>query len=64
MLIAMLSLPRGDDTTMKKNEVVLIEVKAGSASRARSLGRYCCKFSQEKSVMTSLDHGRDNVLPL
>ena len=44
--------------------IVPIEVKAGTASRARSLTQYCKKYDPEKSVLTSMDHGKDNVLPL
>jgi predicted AAA+ superfamily ATPase len=44
--------------------IVPIEVKAGSASRARSLRQYCMRFNPEKSVLTALDHDRYNVLPL
>jgi len=41
-----------------------VEVKAGSASHARSLSQYCKKYSPDKSVLTSMDHDKDNVLPL
>jgi len=46
------------------SHIVPIEVKAGSASHTRSLGEYCKKYSPEKSVLTSMDHDKDNVLPL
>ena len=44
--------------------IVPIEVKAGTASHARSLTQYCKKYNPEKSVLTSMDHDKDNVLPL
>jgi len=44
--------------------IVPIEVKSGSAGRARSLGQYIKKFNPEKPVLTSLDSGKENVLPL
>jgi len=44
--------------------IVPIEVKAGSASHARSLTQYCKKFNSEKSVLTSLDAMTDKTLPL
>ena len=44
--------------------IIPIEVKAGTASRARSLKQYCMKFNPEKSVLTSLDYDKKNVLPL
>ena len=45
-------------------DIVPIEVKAGTASHARSLGQYCKKFSPEKSVLTSLDYDKANILPI
>ena len=44
--------------------IVPIEVKAGSAKRARSLTEYCKKFNPEKSVVTSLDEMTNRNLPL
>ena len=44
--------------------IVPIEVKAGTASHARSLSQYCKKYRPEKSVLTSMDHEKENVLPL
>ena len=44
--------------------IVPIEVKAGTAKRARSLSQYCKKFNPEKSVLTSLDEMTDRILPL
>ena len=44
--------------------IVPIKVKAGSGSRARSLAQYCKIYNPEKSVLTSLDYGKKNVLPL
>lgn len=46
------------------NLIVPIEVKAGTATRARSLSQYCNKFNPEKSVLTSMDSGKENILPL
>ena len=44
--------------------IVPIEVKAGTASHARSLSQYCRIYDPEKSVLTSMDHEKDNILPL
>ena len=44
--------------------IVPIEVKAGTASHARSLSQYYRKYSPEKSVLTSMDYDKDKVLPL
>jgi hypothetical protein len=44
--------------------IIPIEVKAGTASHARSLRQYCKKFNPEKSVLTSLDYDKENILPL
>jgi predicted AAA+ superfamily ATPase len=44
--------------------IVPIEVKAGTASHARSLTQYCKKYAPEKSVLTSLDFDKEGVLPL
>ena len=44
--------------------IVPIEVKAGSANQARSLGQYCKKFNPDKSVLTSLYDEKQNILPL
>ena len=44
--------------------IVPIEVKAGTARHARSLGQYCKKFNPEKSILTSLDNDKENILPL
>ena len=44
--------------------IVPIEVKSGSAGRTRSLLEYRKKYSPEKFVLTSLDAGKDSVLPL
>ena len=44
--------------------IVPIEVKSGTAHRARSLRQYINKYSPEKSVLTSLDHDKESVLPL
>jgi predicted AAA+ superfamily ATPase len=45
-------------------QIIPIEVKAGAASHARSLKQYCEKFSPSISVLTSMDHGKANILPL
>lgn len=44
--------------------IVPIEVKAGTAKRARSMAEYCKKFNPEKSVLTSLDEMTMRILPL
>jgi predicted AAA+ superfamily ATPase len=44
--------------------IIPIEVKARSASHARSLNRYCKIFNPEKAVLTSLDCDNENILPL
>ena len=45
-------------------DIIPIEVKAGGASHARSLGQYCGKFNPKISVLTSMDHDKKNILPL
>ena len=47
-----------------KKYIIPIEVKAGTAKRARSITEYCKKFNPEKSVLTSLDEMSNRVLPL
>jgi len=44
--------------------IVPVEVKAGTANRARSLSQYCKKYNPAKSVLTSMDYEKDNILPL
>ena len=44
--------------------IVPIEVKTGSGARARSIGEYHKKYSPKKSVLTSLDNNKENILPL
>jgi len=44
--------------------IVPIEVKSGTAKRARSLTRYNELFAPEKSVLTSLDEMTNRILPL
>ena len=44
--------------------IIPIEVKAGTASHARSLGQYCKKYNPAKSVLTSMDNDRESILPL
>jgi hypothetical protein len=46
------------------NDIIPIACKAGSASRTRSLLQYTVRFSPEKSVLTSMDNGKPDVLPL
>jgi len=45
-------------------DIIPIEVKAGTVSHARSLSQYCKKFGPAKYVLTSMDVGKENVLPL
>ena len=45
-------------------DIIPVEVKAGTAGRARSLGRYREKFGPKKSVLTSWDHDKEHILPL
>ena len=45
-------------------DIIPIEVKAGTATRARSLQEYCKKFGSAKSVLTSMNHDKDHILPL
>ena len=44
--------------------IVPIEVKAGTASHARSLNQYCIKYNPESSILTSMDYDKENILPL
>jgi len=44
--------------------IIPVEVKSGSASRARSLVQYRAKFNPSKYVLTSLDYGKNHILPL
>jgi predicted AAA+ superfamily ATPase len=44
--------------------IIPVEVKAGTASHARSLNRYCKIFNPEKSVLTAFDCNNENILPL
>jgi predicted AAA+ superfamily ATPase len=44
--------------------IVPIEVKAGSASHAQSITQYCKKYQPQKSVLTSLDDNKTNIIPL
>ena len=53
------------DFVVQSNAYIIpIEVKAGTAKNARSLSQYCNKYNPEKSVLTSLDYDKDNILPL
>jgi len=45
-------------------DLIPIEVKAGSASRARSLMQYRLRFAPEKFVLTSMDGDKPDILPL
>ena len=45
-------------------DIIPIEVKAGTAVHARSLGQYCKKYNPAISVLTSMDHDKDHILPL
>jgi len=53
-----------DFIVQEDTHIVPIEVKAGTASRARSLSQYCKKYNPEKSVLTSMDYEKDNTVPL
>ena len=44
--------------------IIPIVAKAGSASRTRSLLQYTVKFKPEKSVLTSMDNDKNDILPL
>jgi hypothetical protein len=46
------------------SDIIPVEVKAGSASKARSLSQYRMRFAPKKSVLTSMDNDRDDILPL
>jgi len=46
------------------SDIIPIAAKAGSASRTRSLLQYNVRFSPEKSVLTSMDNDKPDVLPL
>ena len=45
-------------------DIIPVVAKAGSVSRTRSLMQYIVRFSPKKTVMTSLDVGKPDVLPL
>ena len=44
--------------------IVPIEVKAGTASHARSLSIYRKKYQPQKAVLTSMDYDKEHILPL
>jgi len=46
------------------SDIIPIVAKAGSASRTRSLLQYSVRFSPKKSVLTSMDNDKPDVLPL
>jgi len=46
------------------SDIIPIVAKAGSASRTRSLLQYTVKFKPQKSVLTSMDNDKDDILPL
>jgi len=41
-----------------------VEVKAGKAGRARSLGQYITRFAPKKYVLTGTDTDKEDILPL
>ena len=45
-------------------DIIPIVAKAGSASRTRSLTQYAVRFAPKKSVLTSMDNDKYDVLPL
>ena len=45
-------------------DIIPVEVKAGTASRARSLVQYCEKYEPKISVLTSMDNNKTSILPL
>jgi len=45
-------------------DIIPIEVKAGTAGHARSIGQYRAKFEPKISVLTSMESGKANILPL
>jgi predicted AAA+ superfamily ATPase len=45
-------------------QIIPIEVKAGTAKRARSMTEYCRRFDPEMSVLTSLDEMSERTIPL
>jgi hypothetical protein len=47
-----------------EKSIVPVEVKSGTAKRARSLAEYRKKFNPEKAVLTSLDDMTERNLPL
>jgi len=46
------------------SDIIPIVAKAGSASRTRSLTQYSVKYKPKKSVLTSMDNDKPDVLPL
>ena len=48
----------------ENKHIVPIEVKSGSAKRARSLAEYRRRFNPEKTILTSLDDVTERNLPL
>ena len=46
------------------SDIIPVVAKAGSASRTRSLLQYTIKFKPTKSVLTSMDNDKDDILPL
>jgi len=53
-----------DFIVQEDKHIVPVEVKSGTAKRARSLAEYRSKFNPEKSVLTSLDDFSERNLPL
>jgi len=46
------------------SDIIPIVAKAGSASRIRSLLQYSVRFKPKKTVLTSMDKNKDDILPL
>jgi hypothetical protein len=46
------------------SDIIPIAAKAGSTSRTRSLLQYSVRFLPKKSVLTSMDNDKPDVIPL
>ncbi|MDR2589909.1 MAG: AAA family ATPase [Oscillospiraceae bacterium] len=46
------------------DNIIPIEVKAGSASKARSLSQYNMRFAPKKYILTGKDVDREDILPI
>jgi len=53
-----------DFVVQDEADIIPIEVKAESASHAKSLAQYCKLFNPEKYILTSMDDQKKSVLPL